>query len=268
MVSRTDSECLYTDAHFALNRFLAYTESLSDVPPASFPGSPDLLPDACNDFDTSLEVSGTNENTASSFDLSQGANSVDLHNLGVYLSPQHDTGTRHLAPATPAVRGLSNTTPTYPQRHLEGSQDAAAACALGANLPSHFDRPPSWPLQQSKHYYSQRLQFKKLISPNRGRGLQVPLLPPVISSNAQVGPRCRSPCKALLKDSSIGKGTATGGNRSRLQHSSDKNRSITAQKEISLAKMPPKQAQSSSLSGDLSRKHPNCSTLPSASHLS
>lgn len=171
-------------------------------------------------------------------------------------------------PATPAVRGLSSTTPQYPQQHLDGSLDAAAAPALGANLPSQFDFLPLWLPHQSNVYYAQLLHYNKLISPNRGGGLQAPPLPPVVSSsNAQAGPRSRSSSKVSLKDSSVGKGTATGGNGSRSQHSSDKNRSGIAQ-EASPAKMPPKQAQSSSLSGDLSRKHPNRSTPPSASHLS
>ncbi|KAJ4218071.1 hypothetical protein NW759_008666 [Fusarium solani] len=50
---RKGSEWYGTDAHFALNRFLDYTETLCDSPPRSFPGSPSLLPvEASQDLDS------------------------------------------------------------------------------------------------------------------------------------------------------------------------------------------------------------------------
>ncbi|KAJ4247586.1 hypothetical protein NW757_008738 [Fusarium falciforme] len=50
---RKGSEWYGTDAHFALNRFLEYTETLCDSPPRSFPGSPSLLPaEASQDLDS------------------------------------------------------------------------------------------------------------------------------------------------------------------------------------------------------------------------
>ncbi|RSL89571.1 hypothetical protein CEP51_001115 [Fusarium floridanum] len=50
---RKGSEWYGTDANFALNRFLDYTETLCDSPPRSFPGSPSLLPiETCQDLDS------------------------------------------------------------------------------------------------------------------------------------------------------------------------------------------------------------------------
>ncbi|RSL53008.1 hypothetical protein CEP54_010609 [Fusarium duplospermum] len=50
---RKGSEWYGTDTHFALNRFLDYTETLCDSPPQSFPGSPSLLPvESSQDLDS------------------------------------------------------------------------------------------------------------------------------------------------------------------------------------------------------------------------
>ncbi|KAF5985797.1 GATA transcription factor [Fusarium coicis] len=47
------SEWYGTEADFAMKRFLEYTESLCDSPPASFPGSPILhSSEACDELDT------------------------------------------------------------------------------------------------------------------------------------------------------------------------------------------------------------------------
>lgn len=52
------SEWHGTNAHFALNRFLEYTESLYNSPPVSFPGSPIEPPsNADDDTDISMEIS-------------------------------------------------------------------------------------------------------------------------------------------------------------------------------------------------------------------
>ncbi|KAH7127537.1 PAS domain-containing protein [Dactylonectria macrodidyma] len=58
IVEEQGSEGHVTDAHFALNRFLEYTESLWDSPPASFPGSPVIPP-------SDVEWAITSKDTAS-----------------------------------------------------------------------------------------------------------------------------------------------------------------------------------------------------------
>ncbi|KAF5718825.1 white-collar 1 [Fusarium mundagurra] len=54
------SEWYGTEANFAMNRFLEYTESLCDSPPASFPGSP-IQPSSedCDDLDTQQVLQDT-----------------------------------------------------------------------------------------------------------------------------------------------------------------------------------------------------------------
>ncbi|KAF5618710.1 White collar 1 [Fusarium sp. NRRL 52700] len=54
------SEWYGTEANFAMKRFLEYTESLCDSPPASFPGSPILpFPEDCDELNTQQGLPGT-----------------------------------------------------------------------------------------------------------------------------------------------------------------------------------------------------------------
>ncbi|KAF5604281.1 GATA transcription factor [Fusarium subglutinans] len=54
------SEWYGTEANFAMNRFLEYTESLCDSPPESFPGSPiQLLFEECEELDTQQALPDT-----------------------------------------------------------------------------------------------------------------------------------------------------------------------------------------------------------------
>ncbi|KAI1051112.1 hypothetical protein LB506_010822 [Fusarium annulatum] len=54
------SEWYGTEANFAMHRFLEYTESLYDSPPASFPGSPiQNLSEECDELDSQNGIPGT-----------------------------------------------------------------------------------------------------------------------------------------------------------------------------------------------------------------
>jgi hypothetical protein len=144
MVAREGSECRYTDAHFALNRFLAYTESLSDVSLASLPESSDLPPDAySNDFDTSLETSGTSEDTASSFGPSQDNDSMGLDNPSTHSSSQRETGAKHFEDRH---RQVCEEDVSFPVQFISSEREAAEFARI-AQAPNEFAiRKPAMPI--------------------------------------------------------------------------------------------------------------------------
>lgn len=168
---------------------------------------------------------------------------------------------------------VSNSSPASAQA-TDGSSDAAAAAHASA-VPTGSSPVAPYPYaeflplylpQASNNYHNQLLQYNRLISPSRGGGLQTPPLPPVVSSStAQAGTRSRSSSKVSLKDSTTGKGSATGGHGGRTHANTDKNRSVIASKEVP-PKMPNRQNHNEAAKGHTSRSAPVASShVPSHS---
>lgn len=120
-------------------------------------------------------------------------------------------------------------------------QDQDQPPAATVSFPSHLEFLPFWLPQQSNIYHAQLLHYNKLISPARGGGgLQTGPLPPVVSSpHVQASPRSRTSSKASQRDSTQGKGSASGGHGNRTNQNSDKNRSAVTSKDTPF-KMPSK----------------------------
>lgn len=168
-----------------------------------------------------------------------------------------------LASPLPDVPATATTSPPPAVATADASLDTTAPAPAGAGasgaatapLPptpngSHIHPPVDlipysyWLPHQSNVYYAQLLHYNKLVSPNRGGGLQAAPLPPVVSaSNAQAGPRSRSSSKVSLKDSASAKGHATGGHGNRTAHTSDKNRNVITPRETPANKMASKKTQ-------------------------
>lgn len=139
------------------------------------------------------------------------------------------------------------TTPT-PSSHTASAADGAQETPPTHTVPfpNHFDFLPLWLPQQSNIYHAQLLHYNKLISPARGGGLQLPPLPPVVSSpQVQAAPRSRTSSRASQKDPTASKSNSTGGHGNRSNQHSEKSRPVITSKDAP-AKMPPRQGAESS----------------------
>lgn len=154
---------------------------------------------------------------------SETQHSYPGHNLTATASP---TSSSHTAPPTDEAQ---ETPPTHT-----------------VQFPNHLEFLPLWLPQQSNIYHAQLLHYNKLISPARGGGLQLPPLPPVVSSpQVQAAPRSRTSSRASQKDTTTGKPSSSGGHGNRSNQYSEKNRSVITPKDAP-SKMPARQGAESS----------------------